>query len=159
MRNDSITRSVRASCFAVLLAVPACAQAQTLPEGPAKQTVQTVCGQCHSLSFVTNSRLTRADWEYVVTDMIGRGAPLMEDEISPVIDYLTANFPKPTGKVNVNTSGARDLEFGLGFTPREADAIVAHREKNGKFASAADVAKVAGIDGGKVDAVKDRMEF
>ena len=104
-------------------------------------------------------RSTRPDWEYVVTDMVGRGAPLMEDEIQSVIDYLATSFPKPAGKVNVNTAGAKDLQFGLGFTPKESEAIVAHREKSGKFAAAADVSKVAGVDGKKVDAAKDRMEF
>lgn len=132
--------------------------AQTLPDGPAKQTVQTVCVQCHSLSYITDSRLTRADWEYIVTDMVGRGAPLMEDEISGVIDYLATNFPKPA-KVNVNTAGAKDLQHGLGFSPKESEAIVAHREKNGKFASAADLGKVAGLDTKKLESAKDRMEF
>lgn len=135
------------------------ARAQNLPDGPARQTVQSVCNQCHSLSYLTNSRMTKSDWEYVVTDMVGRGAPLMEDEIQQVIDYLSANFAKPTGKVNVNTAGAKDLQFGLGFTPKEAEAIVAHREKNGKFAAVADLAKVAGMDSKKLDAAKDRMEF
>jgi competence ComEA-like helix-hairpin-helix protein len=158
LRNGRI-RTARAVLWATALLMAGDAQAQNLPDGPAKLTVQSVCSQCHSLSFITNARLTKADWEYVVTDMIGRGAPLMEDEISSVIDYLAANFPRPAGKVNVNTAGARDLHVGLGFTPKEADAIVAHREKNGKFAAAADVSKVAGVDAKKVDAARDRMEF
>jgi competence ComEA-like helix-hairpin-helix protein len=158
LRNLS-SHAVRIGLFAGMLFVSAGAKAQNLPDGPAKQTVQTVCSQCHSLSFITNSRLTRPDWEYVVTDMIGRGAPLMEDEISSVIDYLAASFPKPVGKVNVNTAGAKDLQFGLGFTPKESEAIVAHREKNGKFGAAVDLSKVAGVDGKKVDAAKERMEF
>lgn len=135
------------------------APAQNLPDGPAKQTVQSVCIQCHSLSHVTGSRMTKADWEYVVTDMVGRGAPLMEDEIQSVIDYLSTNFAKPMNKVNVNTAAAKDLQYGLGFTPKESEAIIAHREKNGKFSSAADVGQVAGVDSKKIESAKDRMEF
>jgi competence ComEA-like helix-hairpin-helix protein len=142
----------------VLMGAPT-GSAQNLPDGPARQTVQTVCNQCHSLSYVTNSRMTKPDWEYVVTDMIGRGAPLMEEEIQPVIDYLAANFAKPTGKVNVNTAGAKDLQYGLGFTPKESEAIVAYRQKSGKFTTAADLSKVAELDAGKLEAVKDRLEF
>jgi len=145
------------SSIALLLGI-ACASAQNLPDGPAKQTVQTVCVQCHSLGHVTGSRLTAGDWEYVVTDMVGRGAPLMEEEIPAVIDYLAKNFGKPAGKVNINTAGAKELQYGLGFTPKEAEAIVAHREKNGKFAAAADLGK-AGLDSKKIESTKDRMEF
>jgi competence ComEA-like helix-hairpin-helix protein len=148
-----------AGIVGIILLGTAGGHAQNLPEGPAKQTVQSVCNQCHSLTFVTNSRMTKPDWEYVVTDMIGRGAPLMEEEIQPVIDYLATNFSKPTGKVNVNTAGAKDLEFGLGFTPKESEAIVAHREKDGKFSALADLGKVEGLKSEKVDAVKDRIEF
>lgn len=159
MSRNLFVRAIWTMLVAGLIFATGTASAQNLPEGSAKQTVQTVCSQCHSLSFVTNSRLTKPDWEYVVTDMIGRGAPLMEDEIQPVIEYLSSNFAKPAGKVNVNSAGAKDLQFGLGFTPKEAEAIVAHREKNGKFAAATDLLKVTGVDGKKVDAAKDRMEF
>ena len=143
----------------VIIAASSTARAQNLPAGPARETVQSVCSQCHSLTFVSDSRMTKADWEYVVTDMIGRGAPLMEEEIQPVIEYLSVNFAKPTGKVNVNSASAKDLQFGLGFTPIECEAIISHREKMGKFAALADLQKVAGLDGKKLDAAKDRIEF
>jgi competence protein ComEA len=145
--------------IAILAVGVSSASAQNLPEGPAKQTVQSVCVQCHSLTHITGSRMSRADWEYIVTDMVGRGAPLMEDEIPTVIEYLATNFAKPTNKVNINIAGAKDLQYGLGFTPKEAEAIVDHREKNGKFASAADLGKVAGVDTKKIEATKDRIEF
>ena len=150
-------KSLLLSTAAMLIGITS-AFAQNLPDGPAKQTVQSVCIQCHSLSYVTSSRMTKADWEYVVTDMVGRGAPLMEDEIQSVIDYLSANFAKPN-KVNVNTAAAKDLQYGLGFTPKESEAIVAHREKNGKFSSAADLGQVAGVDSKKIESAKDRIEF
>ena len=143
--------------FTLSAALPA--RAQGLPDGPGKETVAGICSQCHSLSFVTDSRLTKPDWEYIVTDMIGRGAPLMEEEIQPVIDYLAANFGRATGKINVNTASAKDLEKLLSFTPLEAEAIVSHREKNGKFAALADLQKVSGIDAKKVEGVKDRITF
>ena len=144
--------------IAAMLAGIISAPAQNLPDGPAKQTVQSVCIQCHSLGHITNSRMTKADWEYIVTDMVGRGAPLLEEEIGPVIDYLSSNFAKPS-KVNVNTAAAKELQHGLGFTPKESEAIVAHREKNGKFASAADLGNVADVDSKKVESARDRMEF
>lgn len=164
MEMFSKWRGQAAIGMAILLGLAAghfapAAQAQGLPEGAGKETVAGICSQCHSLSFVTDSRLAKADWEYIVTDMIGRGAPLMEDEIQPVIDYLAANFGKAVGKINVNTAKAKDLEKNLLFTPLEAEAIVSHREKNGKFAAMADLQKVAGVDAKKVEAAKDKIEF
>ncbi|MSO18983.1 MAG: helix-hairpin-helix domain-containing protein [Acidobacteria bacterium] len=144
---------------AIMFAAALPAQAQGLPDGAGKETVAGICTQCHSLAFVTESRLSKADWEYIVTDMIGRGAPLMEDEIQPVIDYLAANFGKAVGKININTAKAIDLQKNLSFTPLEAEAIVNHREKNGKFTVLADVQKVAGVDAKKVETARDRIEF
>ena len=41
----------------------------------------------------------------------------------------------------------------------QAAALIAHREKNGKFKSIADLKKIPGIDAAKFDAKKDRLVF
>ena len=49
-------------------------------------------------------------------------------------------------RVNINTADAATLARVLnGVGLKKADAIVAHREANGRFDSAADLAKVKGI--------------
>lgn len=50
------------------------------------------------------------------------------------------------GKVDINQDNASTLAAGLnGVGPAKAEAIVAHREKNGPFRSADQLAEVRGI--------------
>jgi len=50
------------------------------------------------------------------------------------------------GKVDINRDSAATLAAGLnGVGPAKAEAIVAHREKNGPFRSADQLAEVRGI--------------
>ncbi|SRR5579859_705354 len=75
-----------------LLSLSAFAQ-DSLPDGPEKHTVATVCSSCHELSRVTNSGNDRAGWLNVVSMMRNAGAPLQPDQVAPVADYLAAHFP------------------------------------------------------------------
>ncbi len=50
-----------------------------------------------------------------------------------------------SAKVNINTSDASALEAVNGIGPKKAEAIVAYRQENGKFASIEDLTKVKGI--------------
>jgi len=64
------------------------------------------------------------------------------------------------GPVNVNTADARTLARELqGVGPSKAQAIVSHREKNGPYRSAEDVAKVKGIGRKLVDRNRDSLRF
>ena len=84
--------------FAASLALPARAQS-TLPEGEGRAIVADVCSQCHSLVYVTDTRRTAAQWQYIVSMMVALGAPLQPEEIGPVIDYLVKNLgPEDPGK-------------------------------------------------------------
>ena len=134
--------------------------AQDLPEGQGKEVVGSVCAQCHGLREVTAQKLSRSEWENIVYDMVGRGAPLMEDEIPIVIDYLDASFGKGSAaKVNVNKASAKELETGLELTAQEAGEVVSYREKNGNFSKWEDLQKVPGLDSKKIEAAKDRLAF
>lgn len=77
-------------------AVPAYSQNATpvLPDGDAKAVVQTMCSQCHSLSNITRSGGdTLAGWQNTVAMMRNAGAPLPENQVDAVVDYLARNFP------------------------------------------------------------------
>src|SRR5215831_15727843 len=98
---------------ALALAIASGLSAQThLPEGPGKETVQKICGNCHEIETVISSRRTKIGWQRMVEDMIGRGAEGSEDDMSAVVAYLTNWF----GKINVNTAPAGDLEKALGLS-------------------------------------------
>jgi mono/diheme cytochrome c family protein len=65
-----------------------------------KQLVDSNCARCHALSFVTNARHTRDEWQAVVNDMISRGATLDGDEIDSVVQYLADAYgPGGSGAV------------------------------------------------------------
>lgn len=136
------------------------AQTTELPEGKGKEIVQTVCTQCHGLSSVVSSRMTPEDWKNTVYDMVSRGAPLLEEEMDVVAQYLTANFGKQaTGKINVNKATVKDLETSLQLSADEAKEVISYRSKNGNFAKLEDLQKVPGLDIKKLEAMKDRLEF
>ena len=64
------------------------------------------------------------------------------------------------GPVNVNTADAKTLAKELsGIGLSKAEAIVAHREKNGPFKSADDLAKVKGIGAKTVERIKPDLRF
>ena len=65
-----------------------------LPEGPAKTTVEAVCGSCHGLDLVTQKKWSRQEWQDSVKAMVDRGASLTTEQSSGVVDYLAKNFGK-----------------------------------------------------------------
>ncbi len=58
--------------------------------GPGVQVAQTYCVICHSADYIyMQPPLTRAQWEAEVTKMRKVfGAPLPEDQVKTVVDYL-----------------------------------------------------------------------
>jgi competence protein ComEA len=143
-------------CAAILLSVFIAAAQDKLPEGPGKAAVLKICQGCHPADVLASRHKTRDDWEHTVIDMINAGANGTDEEFEQVVEYLAKNFPP---KVNVNKAAPAVLVNGLGITAQEADAIVAHREKNGAFKNPEDLKAVAGLDYAKIEAKKDRLQF
>ncbi|MBI2815541.1 MAG: hypothetical protein HYX72_01235 [Acidobacteria bacterium] len=67
-------------------------QDDKLPEGKGKDYVASVCQQCHGLEAITSSRRSLDEWRMVVNDMVSQGAPLQDDEVEIVSEYLAKNF-------------------------------------------------------------------
>ncbi len=135
---------------------------QDLPAGPGRETLKKVCTQCHDIDSVPRLRYSRADWTNLVFSMKDMGADASSAELDEIIDYLAKNFGKGDAavkKVNVNTAAASDLETGLGLTAKESELIVQYRGKNGNFKDLSGLLKVEGVDAGKVQAAKDKIEF
>lgn len=130
-----------------------------LPEGPGKQTVVRVCGKCHSPTNVIANGQNQQGWEDTITKMAGLGANASDEEFTAILDYLVKNFPQVTSKVNMNTASAADIEKQLGFSSKEAEAIVAYRTKNGNFKAIEDIEKVPQINAMDVAARRNRMSF
>jgi len=66
-----------------------------LASGEQAALVQSRCSVCHSLDYIVmNSRfLSRTAWEGEVRKMMKvMGAPVPENEVAPIVDYLTQNY-------------------------------------------------------------------
>jgi competence protein ComEA len=132
------------------------AAAQSLPDGPGKELVETICSECHEPTRVIGQQRTKADWQLKVTEMLQEDQDVTQIERDTIINNLAAHFPK---KVNVNKAAAKELETGLELSSKEAEAIVRHREEKSGFKSVDDLKKVPGLDAAKVEARKERLEF
>lgn len=142
--------------------------APALPPGDGRELVLKQCIGCHAVTVITTQHKSESAWTDTIIEMRNRGANGSDEDMEQIIHYLTANYG-PAGaaagpasaaaKVNVNSASAPDMVAGLALSPAEADAIVAYRAKNGKFADLAGLKQVAGVDAVKIDAVKDRIEF
>lgn len=124
---------------------------QDLPDGPGKAEVMKICLDCHDLDTVTAENRTRDGWKKTVAKMGERGAEGTDEQFEAVIQYLTKNF----GKINVNAATADEIAGGLGFSAKEAAAIVDYREKNGVYKDVSDLSKV--VDAAKVEAKKNHI--
>lgn len=139
-----------------LLLVTLCSHAATpYPDRPGKKTVEKLCGGCHGLKLMEPMRKTRAAWRTSVDDMVTRGMKAEEAEVEEVIDYLSRYL----SRLNVNKATAADIADVLELPKAQADALVAHREKNGPFANFDALQQVPGIDAKKLSEQRDRIAF
>ncbi|HZP85291.1 MAG TPA: cytochrome c [Burkholderiales bacterium] len=68
-----------------------------LKDGPGKALVEANCSMCHSLDYIPMNSpfLDRKGWEASVTKMIkAMGAPIREQDVGAIVDYLNANYGK-----------------------------------------------------------------
>jgi competence protein ComEA len=131
--------------------------AQTLPEGPGKETFQMVCSMCHSPNAVIGKQGSLRWWQSKVTEMLQEETDIPAGDVDAIVAYLAKNFP--VVKVNVNKAAAKDLEIGLELTAKESEAIVQYRDAKGTFKNLDDLKKVPGLDAVKIESKKDRVEF
>jgi virginiamycin B lyase len=82
-----------------------------LPEGAAKQTVETTCVACHDLRRVVHSNYSPEEWHNVVNMMVSAGAPLSASQKQAVTDYLIANFPGKPKPAPVIVPGPVKVSF------------------------------------------------
>jgi mono/diheme cytochrome c family protein len=131
-----------------------------MPEGEGKQVILRTCVACHQPDHFTKYHHTKDEWQAILARM-GPRANASSQDIDTIFNYLSANFPKieDSTKVNVNKASAKDMETRLGFTGKEAEAIVVFRNEHGDFRDWGEMLVIYGVDGRKVDAVHERMSF
>jgi competence ComEA-like helix-hairpin-helix protein len=144
-----------ASAFLLWCADP---ETEKLPAGKGKEAVAAVCVECHGVNNIRRQRLSRDEWTSEVSDMVDRGAQANDEQIAAIVEYLTQNFGKDS-KLRVNTAPMVELKAVLNLTAAEAGAIVDYRTSKGDFHELADLLKVPGVDGKKIEGKKEVLEF
>ena len=135
---------------------------QDLPAGEGRETLKRVCTSCHDIESIPQLRYSRAEWANLVFTMKDNGAEATGAELDQIIDYLVKNFGKggdASKKTNVNSASAKEIEAGLGFSAKESELIVQYRMKNGNYKDVDALLKVEGLDTGKIQSAKDKIEF
>jgi len=65
---------------------------ESLPSGAGKQILWHACAKCHSMSLVTNSRKSEAEWGKTIARMVSIGAALAPTDRQALAEYLAKNF-------------------------------------------------------------------
>jgi mono/diheme cytochrome c family protein len=99
------------------LAVLAQAPSSQLPEGAHRETVQRVCSSCHTVQMFAGRRMTQQQWGATVSNMIGRGAKITDDEFDQIVTYLAATFPV-NSEATISTGTTKQIK-----TPRKPSLI------------------------------------
>lgn len=162
--------------------------ANMLPDGPGKNLVLKDCQSCHSLQNVTSHRGNADDWAQVISQMIGRGANISDDDADTLVDYLSAHFgatsprpaessspgaqksapnsaaqsrtsPEKSSTVNVNEASADNLQADLGLPKDQAEAIVQYRQKNGDFKNLQQLLAVPRVNAEKLKDEQNKITF
>jgi competence protein ComEA len=141
-----------------IAAVPMWAQ-DDIPDAPGKATTVRICTSCHGAEMWSSSHKSADDWDRTITTMTEKGLSISDADYGVVLDYLSKNLGTQPAKLNVNKATSDQLAKTLGIDPKQADAIIAYRTKNGDFKDLDGLKKVEGLDAAKVDAKKDAIAF
>ncbi len=94
------------------------APSSQLPEGAHSDTVQRVCSSCHTVQMFAGRRMTQQQWGATVSNMIGRGAKITDDEFDQIVSYLATTFPLNGSGTGESTATEKQTK-----TPRKPSLI------------------------------------
>jgi len=57
-----------------------------------RELVEEVCTYCHNLDRLRGQALSREEWRGLTRGMISEGAPVTDEELSIILDYLAKNY-------------------------------------------------------------------
>ena len=99
------TTAFRVAVIAAGLAstMTSAAIAQELPPGDGQNVVQSACTACHGIDVIVSQRHTPDEWKDVVSEMIGNGASLTDDQFATVVKYLGSTLA-PQSAAPANTA-------------------------------------------------------
>jgi virginiamycin B lyase len=83
----------------------------SLPEGAAKQTVETACKGCHGLERITSANHSPAEWRNVINMMVAAGLQLTPAQKQTITQYLIEKFPGRPKPAPVALAGPAQVSF------------------------------------------------
>ena len=128
---------------------------QTLPDAPGRDEILRICTMCHGADYLWPSERTVPVWRDTFDLMKSYGATASEQEWNTIQGYIMSTL----AYLGVNEAPAEDIAVVFGVDEKAAQAVVAHRDKQGAFKTIDDVKKVPGLDAARVDGVKARLIF
>lgn len=145
-----------AMAFVLVVCAPAAAQTSgPLPDASGKALVEQVCGTCHGLELLAPSTRTAAQWRDTLAVMKTSGAKASDEEWKAIDQYFMANL----AYLNVNKATADEIRLVFDVSDKIAQAVVAHRDKQGGFKTLDDLKQVPDLDQKRVEALKGRLTF
>jgi mono/diheme cytochrome c family protein len=75
-------------------AKPAAQAADGGGDAAAKKMLEDSCTTCHDLDLVSGQKLTKDEWQQIVSSMIAKGASLAEKDAPAVVEYLAKTYKK-----------------------------------------------------------------
>jgi competence ComEA-like helix-hairpin-helix protein len=122
-----------------------------------EQVTGLVCASsCHGWDEVfAGERKLPSQWDFVVSDMAGRGAIGTDEQFDQARSFLKRTW----GAVWINNASARDLEAVLALPAEDAAAVIAYRKEHGRFTDLASLKEVPGIDTAVIDMQADAIIF
>ena len=80
------------AAFTTVLAITGAAQ----PKDRGRELVEDVCTYCHNLDRLHGQQLSREEWRELTRGMISEGAPVTDQELSMILDYLVKHYGPKT---------------------------------------------------------------
>jgi len=123
----------------------------------AEVALTEVCASaCHGFDEIfAGPRRLPQEWDTVVEDMVGKGAPASEEQLLIVKRYLKWAW----GTVWINRATANDLVAFLAIPRDEAESIIAYRDANGPFTDISSLKAVPDVDTTAIDAQAGSILF
>ncbi|HUD91454.1 hypothetical protein [Sphingobium sp.] len=98
MKYSHVALAVFVALTGVLSATNVVAEDMALPDAPGRTQVMESCMQCHGADVILARPRSSEEWSQTVSQMIGYGAILTDDQYQTVVTYLSKNLdPSQTG--------------------------------------------------------------
>lgn len=121
-----------------------------------EEATGAVCTKCHGWDMIFGGpRQTPDQWDFIVSDMVARGASGTPEQKDLIRRYLKWIW----GAVWINRATAQDLVQVIGMPEKKAEAVIAWRHEHGDFTDLESLKEVPGIDPAVIDAQADAIMF